>query len=60
MKFQIASINNGELRHYYEKNGMCRMSKNRATNMSHEKASQIVQGISNSFIVPEYDCHFQN
>lgn len=52
---------NGTLRHFYNGHRKPRMSKNRATMLTHEAATEIIKTHPhhNLFIQAEYECHFR-
>lgn len=63
MRYQVCSIKNGELRHFYRNNGgRMWMSTNKATMLTLEQARGILKSHrhhSEMFIQAEYECHFR-
>lgn len=62
MRYQVCEITEGTLRHFYlNPKGKPRMSKNRATMLTHETAMEVLAAYPHRdlFIQAEHDCHFR-
>lgn len=61
MRYQVCEIINGTLRHFYNGHRKPRMSKNRATMLTHKEAMEVLAAYSHHdlFIQAEYECHFR-
>lgn len=61
MLYEVCEITKGVLKHYYVSKGKPRMSKDKATLLTLEKAREVLAEYPhrNLFIQSEYDCHFR-